>query len=194
MPAKDIKIHSVVACCNNGGIGFKGRLPWRLPKEMKYFKRITTGEVEEFGGRRNVVIIGRKTWESIPKSFKPLKDRINIVISRTLDKDCEGPDLVVNSLDELIDLLHSKPWCDKINQVFNIGGNEIYKLIHNSQYCGKIYLTRVLADLQCDTFLENLDDNFTKLPTEGFPEVPQGIQMDKNDLQWKVEVYEKKTT
>jgi dihydrofolate reductase len=69
----------IVAATTSGGIGKDGNLPWRLSKDMQYFKAVTTRSPE---GKRNAVIMGRKTWESIPAKFRPLPDRINVVITR----------------------------------------------------------------------------------------------------------------
>lgn len=69
----------IVAATKSNGIGQNARLPWRLPKEMAYFAQVTSNAPE---GRANSVIMGRNTWESIPKKFRPLKNRVNVVISR----------------------------------------------------------------------------------------------------------------
>jgi dihydrofolate reductase len=71
----------IVAATLSNGIGATGRLPWRLSKEMAYFAKITS-HVPENVTKRNAVIMGRKTWESIPTKFRPLKNRINVVVSR----------------------------------------------------------------------------------------------------------------
>lgn len=72
----------IVAATKSNGIGLNGGLPWKLPKEMAYFAQVTSNAPE---GRVNSVIMGRNTWESIPKKFRPLKKRVNIVISRNKD-------------------------------------------------------------------------------------------------------------
>ena len=69
----------IVAATKANGFGQSGSLPWRLPLEMAYFARVTSHAPD---GVPNAVIMGRKTWESIPKKFKPLKDRVNVVVSR----------------------------------------------------------------------------------------------------------------
>ena len=69
----------IVAATISNGIGQSSRLPWRLPQEMAYFARVTSSAPE---GARNAVVMGRKTWESIPGKFRPLRDRLNVVISR----------------------------------------------------------------------------------------------------------------
>ena len=85
----------IVAATMNNGIGLSGRLPWRLPREMAYFAKITTLVPETISSNndgahpaenisgKNAVIMGRNTWESIPKAFRPLKGRINIILSRS---------------------------------------------------------------------------------------------------------------
>lgn len=68
----------IVAATLNNGIGQNGRLPWRLSKEMQYFARVTSNAPE---GSVNAVLMGRNTWESIPKKSRPLPKRINVVVS-----------------------------------------------------------------------------------------------------------------
>ena len=69
----------IVAATKSNGIGANSRLPWRLSKEMKYFAQVTSTAPE---GLQNLVVMGRNTWESIPKKFKPLARRLNVVVSR----------------------------------------------------------------------------------------------------------------
>lgn len=69
----------VVAATLTNGIGQGSRLPWRLPQELSYFARVTTIAPD---GKFNAVIMGRNTWESIPLKFRPLPNRLNIVVSR----------------------------------------------------------------------------------------------------------------
>jgi dihydrofolate reductase len=74
----------IVAATKSHGIGRDGKLPWRLTKEISYFARITTKAPDECV---NAVIMGRKTWESIPTKFRPLPRRMNAIISRNPDYD-----------------------------------------------------------------------------------------------------------
>ena len=78
----------IVAATKANGIGINGSLPWRLPKEMKYFAQVTSNAVD---GRRNAVIMGRNTWESIPKKHRPLSNRYNIILSRNANYDLLVP-------------------------------------------------------------------------------------------------------
>jgi dihydrofolate reductase len=72
----------VVAATLKGGIGQSGKLPWRLKGDMAFFKQLTTTTTTAQKGKRNVVVMGRKTWESIPSNFRPLPNRVNVVLSR----------------------------------------------------------------------------------------------------------------
>ena len=69
----------VAACKQTRGIGAGGKLPWRLRGDMQYFKQLTRSTADPL--KRNAVIMGRKTWQSIPEKFRPLADRLNVVVS-----------------------------------------------------------------------------------------------------------------
>jgi dihydrofolate reductase len=85
------RVTLIVAATKNNGIGQAGKLPWRLPQEMQYFARVTTGERDGTGKSGNAVVMGRATWESIPRRFRPLPGRINFVLSRQAGYDlCVG--------------------------------------------------------------------------------------------------------
>lgn len=76
-------INIIVAMDSRGGIGKNGKLPWKLPKDMAYFHKLTTTTVDP--KKINAVLMGRKNWESIPSKFRPLKGRINVVLSRKVE-------------------------------------------------------------------------------------------------------------
>ena len=186
-----IKIHAIAACCNNYGIGSNGSLPWCLPKESSYYDSIIRGNPPE--GKQNAVVMGRATWFSIQKEIRPLEGRINIVMSKTMkyeDFDEPRPHAVVSSLEELIALIISEQWNGRIHDIFNVGGNAIYKEIMWSPYSGYVFLTRIDADIECDTFFPEIDDSFHKIPISNFPSIPQGV-VQENGMEWHVDVYEK---
>lgn len=92
--------------------------------------------------------MGRKTWESIPPRFRPLKDRTNIVISRKLSSESCSGGLLASSIE---DALSSLP-AEGSQKTFVIGGAQIYKEALQKQQAKRILLTRVLTDFECDTF------------------------------------------
>lgn len=72
----------VVAATRAGGIGIGGALPWQLPSDMAFFKSLTMKTQDP--AKQNAVIMGRKTWSSIPPKFRPLKGRVNVVLSTSV--------------------------------------------------------------------------------------------------------------
>ncbi|BEI83870.1 hypothetical protein CcaverHIS002_0404740 [Cutaneotrichosporon cavernicola] len=143
---------AIVAATLDNGIGRDGGLPWRLPGEIKYFARVTTGEPS---GGRNAVLMGRRTWDGIPPKFRPLKDRYNLVISRT-PQVVEKANLTTAHA-SFEDALASVP--GDTHRVFLIGGATLYNAALPS-HVDRVLLTRVLERLPCDVFLSD----FTALP------------------------------
>jgi dihydrofolate reductase len=126
----------VVAISENNAIGKNNQLLWHLPADLKHFKEITSG---------HPIIMGRKTYDSIGR---PLPNRRNIVITRKTDLNIPNVE-VVNSLQEAIAL------CEKENEVFVIGGAEIYK--HALALTNRIYLTVVHQNYEADAFFPALE-------------------------------------
>jgi dihydrofolate reductase/thymidylate synthase len=77
------RFNAILAVTSTGGIGNHGTLPWKLPGDMAWFKRVTLA-VKDLS-KRNAVVMGRKTWCSIPTKFRPLSNRLNIVLSKSSD-------------------------------------------------------------------------------------------------------------
>ncbi|KAH7413041.1 dihydrofolate reductase-like domain-containing protein [Cadophora sp. MPI-SDFR-AT-0126] len=140
----------IVAATNNMGIGRAGTLPWTgLKKEMSYFARVTK---RASPGTTNTVIMGRKTWDSIPSRFRPLKDRTNVVITRgDPNAIAEGEKIVANSLSQVVESAETQAR-SLPSRLFVIGGAQIYKASLDIQEAKRILLTRVLGDFECDTF------------------------------------------
>lgn len=138
----------IVAVEKNMGIGNEGKLPWRLPADMKFFKEQTTKTKDP--AKRNAVIMGRKTWESIPDKFRPLPDRINIVLSKTPGLTLPKNVLQAASLDEALQLCAARP--NEIEEAYIIGGAQVFKEAINHADCLKIYMTQILKDFSCDVF------------------------------------------
>lgn len=128
----------VVAISQNNAIGKNNQLLWHLPADLKHFKAITSG---------HAVIMGRKTYESIGK---PLPNRRNIVVSTQKNLHIDGVE-IVNSIDEAFAL------CENEDEVFVIGGAEIYRLSLNR--VDRIFLTTVHATFEADAFFPMLSTN-----------------------------------
>lgn len=144
----------IVACDASRGIGVDNAMPWRLPGEMAYFKRVTC---EAKPGLQNAVVMGRKTYESIPPKFRPLAGRKNVVLSH--NARLELPDSVMRSgsLDEALESLRVDP---KVDQVFVIGGGSVYAQALADPRCERVFLTQVHHNFACDTFLPALPEVF----------------------------------
>ncbi len=130
------------------GIGRDQTLPWHLPSDMQYFKQLTTTTQDP--ERQNAVIMGRKTFDSIPAAFSPLPNRCNVVLSRQDHQVVPDPILQFKDLDLALDHL-SEP-SQGIESVFVIGGADIYALALDHVGCERLYITKIEQDCQCSTF------------------------------------------
>lgn len=173
----------IAAVCRDNGIGKSNNLPWRLKKEMDFFTRITSGTSSP--SKKNAVIMGRKTWESIPAKFKPLPNRINVLLSKlSIEKPKEAHHLF-KSLEESVSFLYKS---EEVDKIFIIGGAGVYKESMAMNDCQKIYLTRIDADFDCDTFFPEINDNLFKLIQD--PDVPDEEQ-EENGIKYKYHVYQR---
>lgn len=142
----------IVAYDQNRVMGNKGVLPWRIPEEINHFKNMTIG---------NPCIMGRKTWQSLPKSFKPLPDRPNIIISKN--------DIVLqnswrafgnknvhfeSSVQDAIELsIVGYPY----KEIFVIGGAQIYEYVLNQRLAHRILASEIKGNYEGDTFFPSID-------------------------------------
>ncbi|CAN8002253.1 unnamed protein product [Ixodes hexagonus] len=182
---------AIAAMCRNRGIGARNTLPWRLKKEMAYFTRVTSAAAE---GKSNAVVMGRKTWDSIPPKYKPLPGRINVVVSRTLSEVPEGHH-VATSFSDALGLLQPLVASGKarrmhlqVDKAFVVGGAELYREALADPRCTRVYLTEIDADFECDVFFPELDPNDFKLVQE--EGVPQGEQTE-GGLTYRFNVYQR---
>jgi len=137
----------VLACDLAGGIGKDNALPWKLSTDLKYFRDLTTST--PVPNVLNAVVMGRKTWESLPPAARPLKGRINVVITRNPDYVMPDGHFAVDSLDAALDLLVQGP----VDRVFVIGGAQIFDEALKHERLGFLYLTEIRAHFDCDTYL-----------------------------------------
>lgn len=134
-------ISAIVAVDENWGIGYNGDLLEHIPEDLKYFKTLTDG---------NTIIMGRKTWNSLPK--KPLPNRFNVVIT-SQERHFEEMTAFIPFSEAVSRLKHSL----KEDDQFIIGGGQIYKEL--LPYCDRVYVTKIFKNHnQVDTYFPNLDE------------------------------------
>ncbi len=131
-----MKVTLIAARARNGVIGRNNQIPWKIPGEQAYFKRMTMG---------HPIVMGRKTWESIGR---PLPGRRSIVVTRNRTYAAPGAE-VVGSLDEALALARDAA------EVFVIGGGELYA--EAMPRASRVLLTEIGADFEGDTLLPALD-------------------------------------
>lgn len=160
----------IAAIAGNGVIGCEGKLPWQghLPADMQRFRELTVGKV---------VIMGRKTWESLPNKFRPLPDRVNIVLSRDASYDAPGA-IVTSSLARALEM-------SKGQAVFVIGGSSVYE--EALPLADKLYITRVTGTFPGDVFFPDIDDYEWELTRED-----EYSQNEQNHFDYAFQVLERR--
>ena len=138
-----MKLNIIVACDETGGIGYQGQLPWgiTLIEDMMNFKRLTTG---------SAVVMGRKTWESIPAKHRPLSGRANYIVSRTVPMYPVQGISVYPSIRFAI----QGAQMDGHKELWVIGGQSLYEeaLDYHLDILGDVWITFVQQTYMCDTF------------------------------------------
>ena len=176
----------IVAACQGNGIGKDNNLPWRLKSELAYFARMTktAGDVS----KQNAVLMGRKTWQSIPARLKPLRNRVNIVLTSLPRSDISDSEevYVCKSFPEAVELVDSLT--DMIESCWVIGGSSVYEEAMKNPRLEKLYITRILKDFDCDTFFPNVNrDKWEVIEDE---DVPAEVQ-EEDGVQFKYEVLQR---
>lgn len=138
-------MNTIVAVSSDWGIGKGDDLLFHIPEDMKFFRTTTSGKV---------VIMGRKTLESFPNKA-PLKNRVNIVITRDPDYKVEGA-IVVNSIDQAVEAASGLEGYGE-DDIFVIGGDSIYGQM--LPLVDRAYVTRIEASKEADAFFPNLEDS-----------------------------------
>ena len=145
----------IVAVDINWGIGNNGKLLESIPEDMKFFKEKTSGEGK-------VIILGRKTLDTFPNG-KPLKNRLNIIITRNTNYDVEDA-IVVHNIDEVFDILDNNGIDIDNDTIYVVGGASIYKQF--LPWCNKAYVTLIHKKYDADAYITNLDDDSHWILTE----------------------------
>lgn len=147
-----MKLKLIYARAANGVIGLNNQMPWHLPEDLAHFKRTTLG---------CPVLMGRKTWESIPAKFRPLPGRANLVITRQPDWQAEGAH-VVHSLEEGLTLALAH--CPEGKDLWVMGGAEIYS--QAASIAEEAVVTEIEADYEGDAFAPQLGAGWQEVSRE----------------------------
>lgn len=154
------KINMILAIDNKNWLWINWNLAWKLHSDLKKFKEITsiTKDLSKF----NAVIMWKNTWDSIPSKFRPLSNRINCILSRSIKYESINSKiddfvLYFNSTDNCINELLKKP---NLENIFVIGWANIYNQFLSHFSLNKIYLTRVYWDFWCDVSFNWIPNNF----------------------------------
>jgi len=150
-----MKFNLIVATDLNGGIGKDNMIPWHFKEDMKYFKSVTTETTSE--NKKNAVIMGRKTWESLPEKYKPLPNRINIVLSRKNKQPSVEGVFWLNDFNQIKLILEK---LNNIETVWIIGGSSIYKKALEYFDISFIYQTIIFKKYDCDKYFEFQKKNY----------------------------------
>lgn len=175
MNMSKLPVTLIAATTSKLGIGINGQLPWQLKSEIQYFARVTTRVPPSPEGAspsrpiRNAVIMGRNTWMSIPPKFRPLKNRLNIVLSRAAPSTdshhvvSHNDVMWASSLEDALQRLQNLNAVStesaqddvgvlRIAQAFIIGGAQVYRDALESGSADSVLLTRVYGEWECDAF------------------------------------------
>ena len=139
----------VVAMDARYGIGKDGRLPWHLSDDLKHFKTITTKT--QHAEKRNAVIMGRRTWESLPSGYKPLPQRVNIVLTQQENYVLSMQVYKASSLSQSLELAVTQLKFI-VEEIFVIGGGKVFEEAILHPFCRKIYATHIMETFNCDTY------------------------------------------
>ena len=145
-----MKVGLIWAQARGGVIGKDGIMPWHLPEDLAHFKRVTQG---------HPVIMGRKTWDSIPPRFRPLPGRRNIVVTRQTNLNQTG-------LEPAPNLREALQFCENSPQVWIIGGAQIYA--QALPLADELVVTEIDADFEGDAFAPAIGADWQEMAREPF--------------------------
>jgi len=159
-----VKYNLIVAMCQNNGIGYKGKLPWSIKEDMRYFSEMTKGD------GNNAVIMGHATWNSLPLvngAQRGLSSRDNFILSHSLTQEKIDREIkltkagcnltkVFNSLQEVDDFFNNTE-TNNYEDIWVIGGSQIYSQFLKATKINKCYVTQIDKRFECDVFFPVLD-------------------------------------
>ncbi|MBI2259235.1 MAG: dihydrofolate reductase [Flavobacteriia bacterium] len=171
-----MKIKIITAIDLNSGIGKNNDLPWNLPADMQFFKEQTQNQI---------VVMGRKNYDSLPNNYKPLPNRINVVLTRNKNFHAENV-LIFNDFDKAISSIKNE-YKNQNKDIFIIGGAQLYQEALNSKIVDEMYITLIQHQFEVDTFFPTFNESDWKV------EVMKTYLVDqKNKYPFVIKKYTKK--
>ena len=176
-----LPLSAVVAVTPSWGIGESGTLPWKavgvsLPGDMAYFRQMTTETIDK--NKRNAILMGRRTWEGIPDKYKPLPNRLNIVLSNDQEFKYSLPKEVL-SADNLENSISMASQYPDIERIVVIGGVSLFEETLFHQGCDSYHVTFIETEFPCDTFLtqKSIDKLKSMEPrSSSEPQIENGVK------------------
>tara|TARA_B110000444_G_C18536892_1_gene453855 strand:- start:78 stop:641 length:564 start_codon:yes stop_codon:yes gene_type:complete len=154
-----MSVNIIAAISKNKVIGLNGAIPWKISKDLKYFKRITTNKLKYDPPGINVCLMGRKTWDSLPTYPDPLPHRASIVITKKnankIRSNIVYKDIPSDEEMGRLKKIYSNIWI--------CGGESIYHHFINKSYIDKLYLTEIDEEFEGDTFFPEIPSSFHKV-------------------------------
>jgi len=189
-----MQLNLVVAFCKNRGIGIDNTLPWNIPNDLKRFSKLTKGllhnpknhSVHTF---KNALIMGRNTWDSLPR--KPLPKRDHLILSNTLniDKICDSKNKELiktfNNIENVLEFCKTNSY----DNIWVIGGSSIYQQFLQKYVFDNIYITYIDKEFECDTFFSELNGHYIEYNKSGVKSYK--IWCKESDLYYKYIHYKK---
>lgn len=155
--SREPTVAAIVAMDEKRLIGAKGVLPWHVPEDLAHFRKLTMG---------HIVVMGRKTWESLPAKVRPLPGRLNIVVSRSIE-EVPLPEGVLGAHSPEDALVIARRVAKEGQRVWVIGGAQIYKAM--LPLCDEVHVTKVVGVHEGDAWLPPFEHEFTsrsEIPAE----------------------------
>ena len=161
MSSGPTRVRLIWAQSANGVVGYDNTLPWRIPEDLARFRALTTG---------GTVVMGRRTWESLPVKFRPLPDRRNVVVTRDITYDAPGAD-VVTSIEAALALS---------DDIWIGGGAEIYAA--TLPFADALHVTDVALEVAGDTFAPTVGSEWREVEVGEWQTSSTGIRFRWREL------------
>ena len=148
-------INLIVAMCRNNGIGYNGKIPWHISADLRYFSKLTKGT------GNNAVVMGNKTWKSLPINIG-LVNRDNFVLTKSNNFDMLINNNLIKTFSSSQDFFNFIKLNPIYEEIWIIGGAEIYKQFLETKVINKCFVTYIDKDFECDTFFPPLETSVWK--------------------------------